>query len=155
MRIMVIERNDDDFRTINSGHFILDGSGQEKHMIIANGATIVEDYTMNFEASRPFDIVETREFVNIYRGENESGQKIAFWRPIQHGAYSVGDVFIQTDLEKPEMVANMIVPNPRIEGFESLLRVPDSLNHVFTTGSYGKVFLTNLFFVRPQMIVWQ
>ena len=103
---------------------------------------------MNFEPSRPFDIIETREFTEIYRGLNENGQPISFWRPIAQGAFNVGDVFIQTDHKKPEMVANMIAPNPKIEGYETMLRVPDGLNHIFTTGSYAKTRMTANFSSR-------
>ena len=32
----------------------------------------------------------------------------------------------------------MVAPNPKIEGYETMLRVPDGLNHIFTTGSYAQ-----------------
>ena len=50
--VKLIERHDDDFTTLNSGHFVLDGHSQEERLVVANGATIVQDYTMNFEPSR-------------------------------------------------------------------------------------------------------
>ena len=50
--VKVIERHDDDFTTINSGHFILAGNSQEERLIVSDGVTIKEDYTMNFEPSR-------------------------------------------------------------------------------------------------------
>ena len=50
--IHVIERHDDDFTTLNSGHFIISDSGQEGRLIVADGANLVEDYTMNYEPTR-------------------------------------------------------------------------------------------------------
>ena len=123
--------NDDQINIIKTGHFTKKGS--TSYMVIDDDDLVVKEDNFDYDPARPLDLVETSNIEEVVKGEI-NGKKFSFWKGSGDGLFSVGSTF-KIGHTKPGTII-MLKPNKKFPDYDTLLRIPDSFDKVFTFGEH-------------------
>ena len=121
------QANDDQINLIPTGHFTQ--RSDNNYMIIDDDQMVVREDNFDYDPARPLDLIETTNFEEVAKGQLDS-KAFSFWKGSGEGLFSVGSTF-KMGHSKPSAVI-MLKPNKKFPDYDTLFRVPDSFDKVFT-----------------------